>query len=210
MKFLIYFICFKKLPTIPDTMIYIQMNTAYTTQTDEELVLLIQQGLEEPFGVLMDRYTQKLLRYGKKFISSPDNIEDIVQEVFIKVYKNIQSFDTKLKFSPWIYRIAHNAFVNCLRKMDKEPMLVFDFDALLNHPIYEDPTVKEKEIEDIRVLLDKGLKLLPPAFREVLVLYYFEDLSYQQIADVLHVPTGTVGIRLKRAREILKKHIQYE
>ncbi len=186
------------------------MNTPYTTQTDEELVLLIQQGLEEPFGILMDRYTQKLLRYGKRFISSPDNIEDIVQEVFIKVYKNIQSFNTKLKFSPWIYRIAHNAFVNYLRKKDKEPLLVFDFDALLNHSIYEDPAIKEKENEETRVLLDTGLKQLPPAYREILVLYYFEDLSYQEIADVLHVPTGTVGIRLKRAREILKKHIQHE
>lgn len=186
------------------------MNTAYTTQTDEELALLIQQGLEEPFGIIMDRYTQKLLRYGKKFISSPDNIEDIVQEVFIKVYKNIQSFDTKLKFSPWIYRIAHNAFVNCLRKMDKEPLLVFDFDALLNHAIYEDPTIIEKENEETRVLLDKGLKQLSSTYREVLVLYYFEDLSYQEIADVLHVPIGTVGIRLRRARKILKKHVRYE
>jgi RNA polymerase sigma-70 factor (ECF subfamily) len=186
------------------------MNTSYNTQTDEELVLLIQQGLEEPFGVLMDRYTQKLLRYGKKFISSPDNIEDIVQEVFIKVYKNIQSFDTKLKFSPWIYRIAHNSFINCLRKMDKEPLLVFDFDTLLNHPIYEDPTIKEKENEEIRVLLNKGLEQLKPNYREILVLYYFEELNYQEIADVLHVPTGTVSIRLKRAREILKKHIPYE
>ena len=186
------------------------MNTQYTTKTDEELALLVQQGMEDPFGILMDRYTQKLLRYGKKFISRHDNIEDIVQDVFIRVYRNIQSFNTNLKFSPWIYRIAHNAFVNHLRKIDKEPLLVFDFDALLNHPIYEDPTIKEKENEEIRVLLDKGLKQLPSAYREVLVLYYFEDLSYQEIADVLHVPTGTVGIRLKRAREILKKHIQYE
>ena len=94
--------------------------------------------------------------------------------------------------------------------MNKEPMLVFDFDALLNHPIYEDPEIKEKEIKEIRVLLDKGLKQLSPTYREVLVLYYFEDLSYQEIADILHVPTGTVGIRLKRAREMLKKHIKYD
>ncbi len=186
------------------------MNTSYSKQTDEELVLSIQRGLEDPFGVIMDRYTQKLLRYGKRFISSPDNIEDVVQEIFIKVYQNIKSFDANRKFSPWIYRIAHNSFVNYLRKTDKDPLLVFDFDALLNHPIYEDGAIKEKENEEIRVLLDKGLKKLPPVYREILILYYFENLSYQEIADVLHVPTGTVGIRLKRAREMLKPHIQHE
>jgi RNA polymerase sigma-70 factor (ECF subfamily) len=186
------------------------MNKQHATQTDEELALLVQRGIEEPFAVIMDRYTQKLLRYGRKFISNNDNIEDIVQEIFIKVYQNIKGFDTNRKFSPWIYRIAHNAFVNRLRTMDKEPLLFFEFDTLLNHPIYEDPAIKEKENEETRVLLDKGLEKLSPVYREVLVLHYFEDLSYQEIADVLHVPIGTVGIRLRRAREILKKHIPYE
>jgi RNA polymerase sigma-70 factor (ECF subfamily) len=186
------------------------MDKPYITQTDEELALLIQEGREEPFGILMDRYTKKLLRYGNKFISDQNNIEDIVQEIFIKVYKNIKSFDTNRKFSPWIYRIAHNAFINRLRTVDKEPILFFDFDTLLNHPIYEDPMIKEKETAEIRVLLDKGLVKLPSIYREVIILHYFEELSYQEISDVLHIPAGTVGIRLKRAREILKKHVQYE
>jgi len=180
------------------------------TKTDEELVLLIQRGSEEPFGILMDRYTQKLMRYGKKFLSSQENIEDIVQEIFIKVYKNIKSFDVERKFSPWIYRIAHNAFVNHLRSIDKEPLLFFNFDTLLNHPIYEDPAIKEKENQEIRVLLDKGLEKLPSIYRETIILYYFEDLNYQEIADILHVPIGTVSIRLRRARLMLKEHIKYE
>ena len=186
------------------------MDTPHSTQTDEELVALVQQGLEDAFGVIMERYTEKLLRYGRRFISNYDNIEDIVQEVFIKVYRNIKSFDASRKFSPWIYRIAHNSFVNHLRKKEKEPLLSFDFDTLLNHPIYEDPEAKEKENEENRVLLDKGLEKLPPHYREVVVLHYFEELGYQEIADILRVPIGTVGIRLSRARALLKKHISYE
>ncbi len=185
-------------------------NKSYKTENDEKLALYLQQGLEEPLGILMDRYGPKLMRYGKKFLSNPDNIEDIVQEVFIKVYQNIQGFDTNQKFSPWIYRIAHNSFVNRLRAADKEPILSFDFDALVSHSVYEDPMVKEKENEEMRVIISKGLKKLSPPYREVVTLHYFEDMSYQEIADILHVPIGTVGIRLRRAREILKKHIIHE
>jgi len=183
------------------------MNSDYDTKTDEELSILLQQGSEEALGILMDRYGSKLLRYGKKFLSEKENIEDIVQEVFIKVYQNIKGFDPSQKFSPWIYRIAHNAFVNRLRSANKEPLLSFDFDALVNHSVYEDPMIKEKENEEIRVLLSKGLENLPPLYREVVTLHYFEDLGYQEIADILHIPIGTVGIRLRRAREMLKKHI---
>ena len=188
----------------------IQMDTPYETQTDEELALAIQSGDEEPFGVLMDRYGKKLMRYGRKFLSNPDNIEDLVQDIFIKVYQNIQSFDAERKFSPWIYRIAHNSFINHIRKNANEPLLVFNFDALIDHPVYKDPLVEQKENEELRVLVERGIEQLPPLYREVVTLHYFEDLGYQEIAEVLHIPIGTVGVRLRRAREILSKHIEYE
>ena len=188
----------------------IQMDTPYETQTDEELALAIQSGDEEPFGVLMDRYGKKLMRYGRKFLSNPDNIEDLVQDIFIKVYQNIQSFDAERKFSPWIYRIAHNSFINHMRKNANEPLLVFNFDALIDHPVYKDPLVEQKENEELRVLVERGIEQLPPLYREVVTLHYFEDLGYQEIAEVLHIPIGTVGVRLRRAREILSKHIEYE
>lgn len=179
-------------------------------RTDEELVLEIQKGAEEPFGVLMDRYNQKLVRYGRKFLSNPDNIDDLVQEIFIKVYQNIQSFDAARKFSPWIYRIAHNSFVNQIRKNENEPLFFFNFDTVIEHPLYTDPTLEEKENEEMRVLVNKGVESLSPAYREIVTLHYYEGLSYQEIADILHIPIGTVGVRLRRAREILSKTMSYE
>ena len=82
--------------------------------TDEELALLVQKGDKEKFGLLMKRYDPKLSRYGRKFLSRKENIDDIVQDIFISTFQNIQGFDVSLKFSSWIYRIAHNAFVNAL------------------------------------------------------------------------------------------------
>ncbi len=173
--------------------------------TDEDLARLVQTGDHQALSVLMDRYTTKLLRYGHRFLQSNDDIGDVVQDVFVTVYQNIQDFDSTRRFSPWIYRIAHNAFVDALRKMAKGPVYGLDLDRIVPHPVYEDPVEDEKEKEEMRVLLEKHLDELPPSYREIVDLHYFENFKYQEIADVLHIPIGTVGIRLSRARQILKK-----
>lgn len=173
--------------------------------TDEELALRVQKGDKEIFGTIMSRYEKRLLRYGRKFLSNPDDAEDIVQEVFISVYQNIQSFDTNQKFSPWIYRVAHNAFVNAIKKNTRLPLVGFDFDTLISRIAAEDPGEADRERVEMRKLIDRGLEQLLPKYREILILYYLEELDYKEIADVLQVPTGTVGIRLKRAKEALRE-----
>ncbi len=173
--------------------------------TDEELALLVQSGNSERFGMLMSRYDAKLTRYGRRFLSNPDNIEDLVQDVFIKVYKNIKGFDATQKFSPWIYRIAHNTFVNGLKKSLKDSLHFFDLDTLVSHPIYEDPSNAEREQKQMKIMIEKGLDQVSPQYREIMILYYIEGLGYKEISDVLRIPTGTVGIRLKRGKEALKK-----
>ncbi len=173
--------------------------------SDEDLAELVQNGDTEKFGILMERYQAKLFRYGKKFISSDDNIEDVVQEVFIKAFQNIKSFDIKQKFSPWIYRIAHNTYVNSIKKSQTGPLYLFDFDTVLSHTVTDDPIVREREQKEIKEIVDRGLREVEPKYREILVLYYIEDLSYKEISEILRIPIGTVGVRIMRAKEILKE-----
>ncbi len=174
-------------------------------QSDEELARAVQQGDKDAFGSLVERYETKLLRYGRKFLPTPEDIEDIVQDVFISTYQNIKSFDPSQKFSSWIYRIAHNAFVNALKKHSRNPLVFLDLDTLISHPVYEDPIPKEREETEMKVMIEKGLSELSDKYREVLVLYYLEEIPYKDIAEILEVPQSTVGIRLKRAKEALKK-----
>ena len=134
-------------------------------------------------------------------------LREAVQDVFIAVYQNIEGFDTKQRFSPWIYRIAHNTFVDVLRQRTKQPLYGFDFDKVFSHPVHDDTLIREKENAEARVLIDKSLDTLSVQQREIIVLYYFEDLSYKEIADVLHIPVSTVGVRLARARSALKKQL---
>ena len=181
------------------------MNDAARSMTDEELVSKIREGDEELLGIIMERYEKKLLRYGRKFLSSRENIEDLVQETFIKTYQNLKSFDVKQKFSPWIYRIAHNTFINGMKKNSRSPIYLPDFDTLVSHPVYEDPSQAERERQEMRKVIDKGLDQLPSNYKEIIILYYMEELSYKEIADIVRIPIGTVGIRLRRAKDKLKK-----
>jgi RNA polymerase sigma factor (sigma-70 family) len=172
---------------------------------DEELARQVQQGEHDAFGTLVERYEQKLLRYGKRFLSNPQDIEDIVQDVFTSAYQNIQSFDVTQSFSPWIYRISHNKFIDRIKKHSRTPVFSLDFDTLFAHPIHDEGAETERERREMRDMIDRALEKISVKYREILVLHYFEELSYKEIGEVLRVPTGTVGIRLKRAKEALRK-----
>lgn len=178
-----------------------------SNDTDEHIAQRVQSGDVDAFGFLVDRYETKLRRYSRKFIARDDDIDDILQDVFINTYRTIQGFDTSLRFSPWIYRIAHNACVNALRASGRTAYS-YDFDTLVSHTVYEDPAETERDMKDMRILLEKGLEKVAPKYREILILHYYEDMAYKDIADVLQIPMGTVSIRLKRAKESLKEALK--
>jgi len=167
--------------------------------SDEDIVKLVQSGEIEPFAILVNRYEKKMKRYGRKFLSEREDIEDIVQRIFIKSYENIQSFDVKRKFSSWLYRIAHNEFVNELKR--RKPLRFFDLDVIFPHLL----SYKENYGQNVdRQILNKYLNRLPDNYREVIVLRYFEELDYKEISDILKIPVSTVGVRLKRGLNKLR------
>jgi RNA polymerase sigma-70 factor, ECF subfamily len=179
--------------------------TASISETDEEIARRAQKGDREAFGELVKRYEDKMLRYARRFLFGYEDAEDHVQDVFIKAYTKIQSFDVKRRFSPWLYRVAHNTFVNAIKKRGREPISFVDFDVFFPHPRAKEATDGEVLKNEMRDMLDKCLGELDVKYREPLILYYFEDLSYKQIADILRIPTSTVGVRMKRGRAALKK-----
>ncbi len=172
--------------------------------SDEEVVRMVQSGKVESFGILVKRYQAKMLRYARKFLFNHNDIEDLVQEVFIKAYTNIQSFDATRKFSAWLYRIAHNQFINEIKKKGKEPVPFFDLDILLPRLVSKEKADKKTNQREMHQMLEHCLDKLDFKYREPLILYYFEEFSYKEIADILHIPIATVGVRLKRGRKMIK------
>jgi len=176
--------------------------------TDEDIALCVQKGDREAFGMLIERYETKILRYARKFLSHYEDREDTVQEVFIKAYTNIQSFQTSQKFSSWLYRIAHNTFINFIKKKGREHIHFFDSDIVFQLSLSDDSFREGLQNDSDFSLIEKYIDTLDPKYREPIVLFYFEEKNYKEIADILHIPLSTVGVRLKRARLMLKNRYE--
>jgi len=176
---------------------------------DEELAILALDN-QEFFYYLMKRYEKRLLSYILHISNfSLGDAEDVLQEVFIKTYKNLRAFDKSLKFSSWIYRIAHNETISEYRKKkasastisldDKDTEIIMK-SLKSSHDIKEDlhkKNIKEKVREVIYAL--------PTKYREVLMLRYIEDKDYQEISDILKKSMGTVSTLVSRAHKHFKK-----
>jgi RNA polymerase sigma-70 factor, ECF subfamily len=172
---------------------------------DEEIVQLIQSGKVGLFGILINRYESKIGRYARKFIFDKEDISDVLQDIFIKTYTNIQSFDTKRKFSSWLYRIAHNELVNAIKKRKKQTLPFFDLDTFFPYDFFDRDNVNQRiDNQETEKAINQCLGKLEPKYREPIVLYYLEELTYEEIADIMQIPTSTVGVRIKRAKKIMK------
>ncbi len=177
------------------------------SESDEIVAEKIQSGDAEAFGVLMDRYEAKITRYASRFLYSYDDQLDAVQDVFLRAFQNIQSFNSSQKFSPWLYRIAHNVFLNIIRKKGREKISFVDLDTLFPSGI-PDESEERVMLSNEYPHIERYLSALDVKYREVLVLFYFEEHSYEQIAEILQIPKATVGVRLKRAKSAMKKIVE--
>ncbi|MDQ5957455.1 MAG: polymerase sigma-70 factor, subfamily [Patescibacteria group bacterium] len=156
------------------------------------------------FSLLFSRYEEKLQRYIKRFVYDADDANDILQDVFIKTFQNLNSFDDKYKFNSWIYRITHNECINYLKKNKKEGISFVDLDAIMPILFAKETSDELTLSNENKELIEKALYKLDVKYREVIVLNFFDDLSYEEISDILHIPISTVGVRIKRAKDKLK------
>lgn len=170
--------------------------------SDEELVDYVRKKDKESYAEVIRRYKDKLLRYALYLTEDEDKAEDVVQESFIKAYVNLNGFDTKKKFSSWIYRIAHNEAMNVL---NEKKQVVLNGDVDFDSGVDLENELVEKELKDKARYC---LKRLPVIYREPLILYFFDEKSYEEISDVLRIPVGTVGTRINRAKVLMRKICQ--
>lgn len=173
-------------------------------ESDEAIVEKVQAGDIEQYGVLIDRYDAKLKRYATKFLIFDDLRIDLIMDIFAKAYINIHSFDTKLRFSPWLYRIAHNEFVNEIKRRKAYQAHSFDLDVMLPFITAAEQTDAFALETELREDVDTHLHQLPLKYREPLILHYLEHMSYKEISDVLQIPVTTVGVRINRGKQKLQ------
>ena len=181
-------------------------------KTDEQLVKLTL-GNQDYFLCLMKRYEGKLLNYILRISNvSYQEGEDILQEIFIKIYRNLNDFNDKYKFSTWVYRIARNETISHYRKNNaKDKDLAIDVEDDVFERIAADLDI-EKDIrnKEMRIVINKALGRINKKYREVITLRFLEDKDYKEISYILKKPTGTIATWLNRAKEELRKELNRE
>jgi RNA polymerase sigma-70 factor (ECF subfamily) len=176
-----------------------------------QLIHLSRTGDRGAFVELVELYRNKIQRLGYRMLMNKLDSEDIVQETFIRVYLNLNHYDESQKFSTWIYRIGKNVCIDLLRKkkpvhsLDAEMTDDDDFNFYSRIPSEENTPehiVLQSETQD---QIRKGINKLSDKYRNVITLYYLDELSLQEISERLNLPVTTVKTRLHRGRDLLRK-----
>jgi RNA polymerase sigma-70 factor (ECF subfamily) len=174
--------------------------------TDQEAVTATLEDRNN-FVVLVDRYQSALLRYIKRLgCNDTELAKDILQESFIKAYVNLNDYDASLSFSSWIYRITHNETISHFRRQKVRPRVAeSEEELLLFQNIAADSDVQaEFDIRLAQKFVHEALSKLESQYKDVLILRFLEYKSYDEIADILQIPNGTVATYISRGKQKLK------
>jgi len=182
--------------------------------TDEQLVLRVQQGDKRAFDLLVLKYQHKVMSLISRYVSDSAEVQDVAQEAFIKAYRAISRFRGDSAFYTWLYRIAANTAKNYLVARGRRPP-GSDIDAEDAEFLEMGGALKDVDSPDeqlaageLREVVEATIKALPEDLRAALTLREYDGLSYEEIAAVMECPVGTVRSRIFRAREAVDKQVE--
>jgi len=175
---------------------------------DARIVKQVLRGRREMFGLLLERYQKPIFNFVYRFYGNYDLAQELTQETFLRAYQFLKSYDPKRKFSTWLYAVAKNLCIDELKKQRSAREVPLD-DAIATverkgadgGPERDQQGQAIRREEDFRLLA--ALQELPSPARTVLLLHYFQGLSYQEIGEALELPVSTVKIRIFRAKKAL-------
>ncbi|MEX0944714.1 MAG: sigma-70 family RNA polymerase sigma factor [Balneolaceae bacterium] len=177
---------------------------------DDHFVLKAIRGEQGAFKKLMDKYQKPLYYHVLKMVKDHEQVEDIVQESFMKAFSNLSTYNTNYAFSTWLYRITTNHTIDYLRKKKLKTRSIDEpvkaKDGEMQFQVVGNSETDRKIIrKERKQILTDAILNLPDKYREVIEMRHLEELSYQEISDQLDLPLGTVKAHIFRAREMLYK-----
>ena len=174
------------------------------SEIDAELIDATIKGDQKAFQNFVEKYQKPIFSYLYRFLyQNKEAAEDITQIVFLKVYQNLNNIDGTKSIKSWIFRIAHNEAANYLRSSSRKKESLLDDEQWSK---FSNPDDQKEDISDqYGEIIQLALKKIKPKYREVIVLYYFEEKSYDEIAEILNSSTSTIGTLIRRAKQQLKK-----
>ena len=183
-------------------------------QLEKRLTMLALKGDQQAFAEIVELYKDKIYYLGYRMLNNRHEAEDVVQETFLRVFKSLDRYDPGQKFSTWIYRIATNLSIDHLRK--RKP--TYSLDADMNDQegldgysmLPSDDRTPESEfmISETKQTVYDAIESLPAKYKSVMILRYLQEMSLQEISDVLDIPVTTIKTRVHRGREFLRKKLE--
>lgn len=177
--------------------------------SDEVLVGLVLAD-SDYYACLVNRYTEALRRYVIRLGSNATDSDDILQDVFLNAYLHLNDFDRDLKFSSWLYRIAHNQTISAFRKTNVRPTVELNDLEPWQEVVKDSCPGKQIDQEILHQKIKVVLEKIDPKYREVLVLKFFEEKDYSEMSDILKKPMGTIATLVSRAKKQFAKIIEAE
>ncbi len=155
---------------------------------------------------LLFDYEKGVFNYVYRLVRQRENAQDLTQDIFIKVYKSLHQIDPDKNIKAWIYKIATNTVYDWLRKKQKKPELFIVDDASSGFETIDEktPYINIERVRD----MEKALDNLSPNYKAVLLLYYYEDLPYEEISEIMNLPLNTLKVHLHRAKKALKENLE--
>ena len=191
----------------------------YKQLTDQEVVALARQGREAAYRELIGRYQRPVFSLIFRLVRDREKAEDLAQETFIKVLNAIDRYDPSYKFSSWIFKIAHNTSLDHLRKKEPETLSLdgsphaetqSDIEASQLQAASSDESPEEyASSREVGGYLEAAIAKLRPEYRTAVILCHVEGRPYEEIAEIMEVPLGTVKTYIHRARNELKQHLEH-
>lgn len=189
-------------------------NASESSMEDDVLVKEAIGGDEEAYSKLVDKYQRALFYHILKMVKNKEQVHDLVQETFVKAFENLNTYNTNYAFSTWLYRIATNHTIDYLRKKKlqtlsiDEPVKTRDGDMEMQLPDHSAQTDRNIISKQRQKIVRQAIEDLPEKYRKVIEMRHMQEKSYQEIADVLDLPLGTVKAHIFRARELLYKELK--
>jgi RNA polymerase sigma-70 factor (ECF subfamily) len=182
---------------------------------DQAIISRYQGGVTDAFNDLVTRHRQRAYQYASRLTKNPDEAADIVAETLIRVYRSLESFKGESSFTTWLYRIEKNCFLDIRKRAKSRPCLSLD-DFSHTHDTYTAMDILDEsesaheavEKRERLTTIQNALKLLPAHQSRIILMYHANAMSYEDIAETLSLPIGTVKSRLNRARLSLRQALQ--
>ncbi|MBI4548802.1 MAG: sigma-70 family RNA polymerase sigma factor [Ignavibacteriae bacterium] len=181
--------------------------------SDSEIIENIRRGATHHYARLIDSYKEKAMTLAVRMLKNREDAEETIQDAFIRAYNALDKFEGASKFSTWFYRIVYNTCLTKLGQRRKE-FESLDYEDEKDYGNIEEwqssSVLSDLEVKDMVIFIKKAIDTLPAKYGTILSLFYFQELSHNEICDIMDVPVGTVKTHLFRARALLQERLAKE